>query len=309
MSGPTGRRLLLTRRRVLAGTAALLAAATAGSGCSAGGPAGPGGGGRQDEGVQTIRYGDHPSQIAELSLPSGTSLVPVVVVVHGGFWREAYGFDLGRPLAADLVSRGWAALNVEYRRVGDSAEAGGGGWPATCLDVAAAVDSLAEEGQRIAGGRLDLSRVVALGHSAGGHLAGWLASRAGQDEGAPGASPQVSLTGAVLQAGVVDLVGGYDADLGGGAVLGLMGASPTEAMEAYAQASPTLRVPLGVPTVCVHGHADDVVPILQSQTFVAAATGAGDESQLLDFDGDHMDVVDTEHPAWKLCVSALQRLL
>ena len=309
MGGSTRRPGTWSRRRLLGSSAALLAAFAAGSGCSPGGAPGRPGGGQQDERVHTIRYGDHPSQIAELSLPSGTSLVPVVVVVHGGFWREAYGFDLGRPLAEDLVNRGWAALNVEYRRVGDSPEAGGGGWPATCFDVAAAVDSLAEEGQRIAGGRLDLSRVVALGHSAGGHLAGWLASRAGQDETAPGAQPQVPLSGAVIQAGVVDLVGGYDANLGDGAVVGFIGASPTEAAEAYGQASPTLRVPLGVPTVCVHGHADDVVPIVQSQTFVAAATGAGDESQLLDFDGDHMDVVDTGHPAWQLCVGALQRLL
>jgi len=298
--------LRLSRRDLLATSAlGLLAAA----GCSSGGARFGPGGGSQDEGVQTIRYGDHPSQYVELSLPSGTSVVPVVVVVHGGFWRDAYGADLGRPLAADLVNRGWAALNVEYRRVGDSPTDGGGGWPATCLDVAAAVDSLATEGQRIAGGRLDLSRVVALGHSAGGHLAGWLASRAGQESGAPGAEPQVTLSGAVIQAGVVDLVGGYTADLGGGAVRGFLGGSPEELPDAYAQASPTARVPLGVPTVCVHGRSDDVVPIEQSETFVAAATKAGDSAELQAFDGDHMDVVDVEHPGYALCVAALERLL
>ncbi|SEP83047.1 alpha/beta hydrolase family protein [Microlunatus flavus] len=259
--------------------------------------------------MQTIHYGDHPAQYAELSLPAGTSLVPVVVVVHGGFWRDAYGADLGRPLARDLVNRGWAALNVEYRRVGGSPTDGGGGWPTTCLDVAAAVDTLAVEGQRIAGGRLDLGRVVALGHSAGGHLAGWLASRARQAEGAPGANPQVTLSGAVIQAGVVDLEGGFTADLGGGAVRGFMGGSPAELAETYAQASPIDRVPLHVPTVCVHGRSDDVVPIEQSQAFVAAALAAGDHAELKPFDGDHMDVVDTEHQGWELCVEALQQLL
>lgn len=259
--------------------------------------------------MQTYHYGTHPAQYAELSLPSGTSTVPVVVIVHGGFWREAYGADLGRPLARDLVDRGWAALNVEYRRVGSSPTDGGGGWPTTCLDVAAAVDALAEEGQRIADGRLDLSRVVALGHSAGGHLAGWLASRAHQETGAPGADPQVVLSGAVLQAGVLDLEGGYTADLGDGAVRAFMGGSPRMLAEAYAQASPVDRVPLHLPTMCVHGRADDVVPIEQSQAFVAAALQTGDEAELWAFDGDHSDVVDTDHEGWQLCVQALERLL
>lgn len=259
--------------------------------------------------MPTYSYGDHPAQFAELSLPSGTGLLGVVVIVHGGFWRDAYGADLGRPLVRDLVTRGWAALNVEYRRVGRNAQAGGGGWPTTCLDVAAAVDGLAEQGQRIAGGRLDLTRVVALGHSAGGHLAGWLASRAQQPSGAPGADPQVPLSGAVIQAGVVDLVGGFTADLGGGAVAAFMGGSPTDLPEAYAQASPIARLPLHVPTVCVHGRADDVVPISQSEAFVAAAQRAGDTSELQAFDGDHSDVIDTSTHAWELCVEALERLV
>lgn len=295
-----------SRRGFLGVTAASVAGLV---GCSAGGALRPGGAGQQDGAVPTYSYGDHPAQFAELSLPSGTGNVGVVVIVHGGFWRDAYGADLGRPLARDLVDRGWAALNVEYRRVGRNAQAGGGGWPTTCLDVATAVDALAVQGQRIAGGRLDLSRVVALGHSAGGHLAGWLASRPLQPTGAPGADPQVALSGAVLQAGVVDLEGGYTADLGGGAVAAFMGGSPTELPEAYAQASPIARVPLNVPTVCVHGRADDVVPIGQSEAFVAAAQRAGDTSELQAFDGDHSDVVDTSTHAWELCVEALERLL
>ena len=184
------------------------------------------------------RYGDHPSQYAELTLPAGSGPVPVVVVVHGGFWRDAYDADLARPLAADLVPRGWAALVVEYRRVGRSRTDGGGGWPATALDLAAAVDGLAGPGQELAGGRLDLGRVVALGHSAGGHLAGWLAARPGLPDGAPGSRPAVRLRGFVSQAGVLDLVAAAREGVGGDAVPDLMGGGPEERRDDYALASP-----------------------------------------------------------------------
>ncbi|MCV7421006.1 prolyl oligopeptidase family serine peptidase [Mycobacterium yunnanensis] len=242
-----------------------------------------------DDGPMRFDYGPHPSQYAELSRPVGSTSAPVVVVVHGGYWRSSYGAELGRPLAADLVGRGLAALNVEYRRVGD-----GGGWPQTGQDVAAAVDALAE---RTTG--LDLTRVVGLGHSAGGQLAGWLAARRG------GA---VVLTGAMLQAGVLDLVRGSAEALGGGAVDDFLGGSPASAPQAYATASPVALVPLGVPTVCVHGTADTLVPINQSERFVAAASAAGDASTLHTFDGDHFDPITVGTRAWDLCVDGLRVL-
>ena len=258
----------------------------------------------------TYRYGDHPSQYAELSLPAGRASVPVVVVVHGGFWRTAYGAELGRPLAEELTGCGWAALNVEYRRVGRSRRAGGGGWPRTLLDVAAAVDGLADQGQRLAGGRLDLSRVVGLGHSAGGHLVGWLGARdrlRAPDD--PGAAPTVGLTGLVAQAGVLDLVTAARAGTGGSAVPDLMGGGPAVVPEAYTHASPTAHLPLGVPSVCVHGRQDSIVPFSQSESFVAAARAAGDASELLGFEGDHFEPITPGTPAWRLCVDALGRLL
>ncbi len=198
-------------------------------------------------------YGEHPSQFVELTLPAGSGVVPVVVVVHGGFWRTAYGLELGRPLAADLVRRGWAAVNVEYRRVGSGAIAGGGGWPQTGEDVAMAVDALKTQGQRLAGDRLDLSRVVAIGHSAGGQLAGWLASRPGLPAGSPGADPAVSLSGFVSQAGVLDLVGAANEGVGGRAVTDLMGGEPDQLAAAYRSASPLARLPLGVPRCACTG--------------------------------------------------------
>jgi acetyl esterase/lipase len=259
--------------------------------------------------VPRYRYGDHPSQYAELTVPAGSAAVPVVVVVHGGFWRDAYDASLARPLAADLVPRGWAALVVEYRRVGRSRTDGGGGWPATGLDVAAAVDGLAGPGQDLAAGRLDLDRVVALGHSAGGHLAGWLAARAGLPAGAPGANPLVRLRGFVSQAGVLDLVSAAREGVGGQAVPDLMGGGPDERAADYALASPAARLPLGVPSVCVHGTQDTDVPYRQSAAFVAAASAAGDVSELRAFDGDHSAPITVGSPAWALCTDALAGLL
>jgi acetyl esterase/lipase len=233
-------------------------------------------------------YGADSSQYAEVTLPAGPNPAPVVVVIHGGYWSANYGAELGRPLAANLAGRGFATVNVEYRRVGD-----GGGWPETGQDIAAAVDALHA---RSTG--MDLNRVVALGHSAGGQLAGWLAARRG------GA---VALTGVVLQAGVLDLVRGSAEGLGGGAIDAYLGGSPTEKPEVYAQASPIALGPLGVPSICVHGTSDALVPIRQSQGFVEAARRA-DNTQLWTFDGGHFDPITVGTPAWQLCVAGLHRL-
>ncbi len=260
-------------------------------------------------GPQRYTYGKGPSQYVELTLPTGDGPFPVVVVVHGGFWQTPYGADLGQPLAADLVTRGWATANLEYRRVGDDPEAGGGGWSTTGEDVAAAVDALADRGQQLAGGRLDLDRVVGLGHSAGGQLAGWLAARPGLPSSAPGANPKVRFSALIAQAGVMDLVGAAEEGVGGDAVQSLMGGSPKRRAAAYAEASPLARLPLGIPSVCVHGEADSNVPISQSERFVAAAKKAGDISELRRFDGDHFELITLGTPAWKLCTDAIERLI
>jgi alpha-beta hydrolase superfamily lysophospholipase len=169
-----------------------------------------------------LTYGTDPAQYGVLHLPpgDGTSL-PVVVVVHGGYWRAAYGLELGTPLAVDLTNRGVAAWNIEYRRVG-----AGGGWPTTFTDVAAAIDLLPDAVQKAAAGRLDLDRVVFLGHSAGGHLATWAASRDRLRDGSVAAAPRVRPVGTVAQAGVLDLVAGAAQGLGGGAVVACSGARP-----------------------------------------------------------------------------------
>ncbi len=246
-------------------------------------------------------YGEDPSQVGELHLPTGAGPFPVVVVVHGGFWRAAYDLSLGTPLAADLAGRGYAAWNLEYRRVG-----GGGGWPATLLDVAAGIDRLAA--LAAAGTPLDLSRVVGLGHSAGGHLATWAAARPGLPVDAPGAGPAVALTGVVAQAGVLDLRLAADEQLGAGATQEFLGGGPDDVPDRYAVASPVQRVPLGVPVVCVHGTTDTNVPPSQSEHYVRAATRAGDDAELVTVDGDHFVLIDVGSAAWQTIVGVVGEL-
>ena len=237
-------------------------------------------------------YGPHPDQYAELRLPAGDGL-GVAVVIHGGFWRAAYDASLGRPLAADLVDRGWIAYNVEYRRVGN-----GGGWPTTLQDVAAAIDHLSQLD-------LDLSQVVALGHSAGGQLAAWAAGRPTLPPLAPGAAPLVTLTGVISQAGVLDLRTGAAQGVGGSAIPDLLGGGPDDVPERYAWADPIVRVPLSVPVVCIHSHDDDSVPVVQSEAYVAAAKDAGGLAGLVECDGGHMAHVDPSSTAWAAAVGAL----
>lgn len=238
-------------------------------------------------------YGDDPSQFGELSLPTGTPR-GVVVVIHGGFWKAAYDLSLGRPLAASLIEEGWAAWNIEYRRVGPVDRGGGGGLPATFDDVAAAIDRLGDL-------ELDLSTVVTLGHSAGGHLAVWAAGRAQYDTW----PPKVRVTAAISQAGVLDLVGGSEQGLGDGAVDALLGHAAGPEDEAV---DPLQQVPLGVPVFCVHGAGDDIVPIVQSETYVGAAVGEGAEAELVEVDGDHFVVIDPASEAWRAQLGILDRL-
>ena len=235
-------------------------------------------------GPQTIRYGDDPSQRGELSLPAGDPR-GVAVVIHGGFWKARYDLSLGRPLAESLVAEGWAAWNLEYRRVGS-----GGGAPQTLDDVAAGIDRL----RSVEG--LDLSTVITLGHSAGGHLATWAAGRAGA---------QVRVTGVVSQAGVLDLTRAHELGLGSGAVQGLLGHQPCPADATY---DPIQQVPLDVPVRCIHGRADDVVPIEISERYVAAASDAGGDAALTAVKGDHFVVIDPGSEAWRLTLGLLDEL-
>lgn len=244
-------------------------------------------------GLTRLRYGGHEDQFGELSLPEGAA-VGTVVIVHGGFWRQAYTLDLGRPLARDLVARGWACWNIEYRRVGRGADGrpGAGGDPATVDDVAAAIDALA--------GRDDvpLGRVLTLGHSAGGHLATWAAAR-----GRHGWPTRVGVTGVIAQAGVLDLARARADGLGSDAVGGL-----TSGREPRAALDPARQLPLDVPVWCVHARDDDVVPFSQSSDYVDRAVGAGATATLVEVPGGHFGVIDPHSMAWRRIVDLLEGL-
>jgi acetyl esterase/lipase len=233
---------------------------------------------------ETLRYGSDPDQYGELYRAVNDRRPGVVVVIHGGFWRAMWDADGGRALAADLASRGWVAWNIEYRRVGK-----GGGWPTTLDDVGGAIDRLAELG-------VDTSHVVAVGHSAGGHLAAWAAART---------RPRVAVTAVIAQAGVLDLSTAATTGVGGTAVPDLMGGLPHDVPDRYAAADPIRQVPLGVPVVCVHSRIDDSVPFDQSETYVAAARAAGADATLIEVAGDHMSHRDPASPAWAAVVHAL----
>lgn len=247
----------------------------------------------------THRYGSDSSQFGQLYTPPGTPRVGTVVLIHGGYWKSGYGLDLMTPLALDLVGRGWMTWNLEYRRVGN-----GGGWPATFDDVAAGIDLLASSALGV-----DTSKVIAIGHSAGGHLAAWAAGRHKLPAGAPGASPRVKLAGAVSLAGVLNLRSGFEQDLGGGAVEQLIGGTPSSQPTRYAQGDPIELLPVGVPVRCIHGRSDTTVPISQSESYVQAAKAAGDDATLTRISGDHFTVIDPRSASWKTTLGELDALI
>jgi acetyl esterase/lipase len=209
-------------------------------------------------------YGADASQFGDLYEGGDRG---VAVLIHGGFWRDRYDLTLMKRLAEDLAARGWTAWNIEYRRLGN-----GGGVPATLDDVGAAIDHLASLG-------LDGGRVVAIGHSAGGHLAAMAATRE---------DPLVPLTGVVSQAGVLDTRRALELNLSNGVAREFLSASPIE------------RLPLSAPALLVHGTRDETVPLEISEAF-AAASGA----TLVVEDEDHLGHLDPANPLWKAVIAWL----
>ena len=255
------------------------------------------------------RFGPDPSQVAELHLPRGPGPHPVAVVLHGGYWQTQYGKLVCRPLAADLARRGYAAWNLEYRRLGAGPDSrgGGGGWPMTFDDIAQGIDALADvaatgltahEGS----GRLlprhpaplDLARVSLVGHSAGGQLAMWAASRPSLPAGAVGAAPRVLATRVVALAPVTSLSRARaHADR-------LLGGAAEEQPVRWSQADPVRAGAPGVPVLVVHPTADETVPVARSREY-AAATGC----ELVETPGRHRDPIDPTSRAWAAAASWL----
>ena len=224
------------------------------------------------------RYGDHPSQVCELH--GAEAADRVAVLIHGGFWRSRYGRELEGGIARDLVARGWAVWNIEYRRLGD-----GGGWPTTFSDVRTAIEALP----------VTAGRVVAIGHSAGGQLAVWAAS-----EGLVGE--------AVSQAGALDLDELSRLGTSNAVVNVLLGGTPDEVPHRYAEASPRRRLPIGAPLLLVHGARDDDVPVHVSREFADAAREAGDDCELVVIDDEgHYEHLEPGSRCWEAVTAWLER--
>jgi acetyl esterase/lipase len=279
----TQARPALSRRGVLCGAIGGLAASATLSACS-------GGARVPDASVEHSAYGADPSQWGELYLPGRVPLA-TVVVLHGGYWADGFGAEATRPLSRALQQEGYAVWNLEYRRIG-----GGGGWPTTFTDVAAGIDHLDTFDT------VDTSDVRMVGHSAGGQLAAWAASRRDTSPGGPSA---VTVTRCVSLAGVLDLTTASHLGLGQGNVDRLMGGTPQEVPDHYAVGDPTLMVPAGCPVACMHDRDDPVVPVEQSTAYVDAAARADAPVTLDLVGGDHASLIDPDGPAWR----TLTRLL
>jgi acetyl esterase/lipase len=238
--------------------------------------------------TRTLRYGPHPDHVTDLWLPPRPG-APLVVFLHGGFWRSEYDRTHTAPLAAALATAGYAVTTPEYRRTDAQ---GAGGWPETFLDVAAVLDALPE---LLRADEVDLDRVVYAGHSAGGHLALWAALRHRIPPGAPGHRPTAPpVRGVLALAPVADLTATHRLDLDAGAVDALLHGSPETVPDRYAAADPSLLPAPDAPVTLLHGTADQRVPIALSRTY-AARTGA----HLIELPNtDHFALIDPLLPPW-----------
>lgn len=251
-----------------------------------------------------IQYGDGKYQFGDLRLPDADEPYPLVIAIHGGYWRSRYDLAyLGHACAA-LGRRGVATWNIEYRRVGRT----GGGWPGTFADVALAADYTRE---LVSEYPIDRTRVVAMGHSAGGHLACWLATRHNlPTESELYREYPLALRGVVSLAGVLDLRRAWELRLSANATQELLRESPESEPARYAAASPIELLPAGIPQTLIHGDADDSVPIELSRRYAEAARERGDTVILSELPRTgHFEVVDPRAPQWKVVEEAVLALL
>ncbi len=250
-------------------------------------------------------YGDAPQQFGELWLPAGDGPFPVVILLHGGCWLSDYDIGYMARAAADLADRGLAVWSLEYRRVGDV----GGGWPGTFQDVARGADHLRALADHHP---VDLERVVLAGHSAGGHLALWLASRQNLPlETRVSIDNPLPVHGVVALAGIADLSAYSDG--GGGcnqAVIPLMGGAPGEVPLRYDEADPLRLLPTGIPTRFIQGGLDPIVPPEQPLRYTERAKARGDDAgtQIVDGEG-HFDVADPTSASWAAALGAIEEIL
>jgi len=258
-----------------------------------------------------IAYGSDPAQFGDLWLPASAlkEPPPLLVFFHGGWWKSAYDLGYAGYFCRALRQAGIAVWSVEYRRRGET----GGGWPTTFQDAASGFDFAASLHNTYP---LDLSRVVVAGHSAGGHLAFWIAGRQRLE---PTSSiylprPQLPLRGAIGLAGAVDLR--LTIELAGDGpfahdrdeVFGLMGGSPTEHSDRYRNGNPGDLLPLACPQVLLQGTVDDQIPAAIPERWSSLADSCGSHATVYMLPGaDHFDLVDPESPVWPQVMARCQQ--
>jgi acetyl esterase/lipase len=227
-----------------------------------------------------IPYGRDENQFIDLRLPKGEGAHPLAICFHGGFWRAKYNLEYAGHVCAALTARGIATANVEYRRVGNA----GGGWPGTFADVRAAYHFLVQNAGR---NHLNVRRVVAIGHSAGGELAFCLASH------------EAGVKAVISLAGVMDLHRAYALHLSHDAVVEFLGGTPTQVADHYREADP-MTLKIKARQWLVHGSEDDIVPPSFSKDYTDAKHKMEEQACLLAIAGaGHFDVVDPRSAAWK----------
>lgn len=242
--------------------------------------------------MERIAYGNDPLQFGELRIPAGSNegSHPLAIVIHGGFWRAKYDLSYIVPVCEALTDAGIATWNIEYRRIGNP----GGGFPGTLDDVRLAT---AQVWTIAADHNLDLNRIIAIGHSAGGHLAVWTAADSKR------------LSGVISLAGVLDLRRAWELKLSNTVVAEFLGGSPDEVPERYSSASPIEQLPLGISQVLIHGTADASVPLEIGERYARAAKLRGEDAQLVVLEGaGHFEVVDPKAKEFATVMSAARRL-
>ncbi|MET0858422.1 MAG: alpha/beta hydrolase [Telluria sp.] len=254
-----------------------------------------------------IAYGSAPSQYAELFRPAGAGPFPVVVLVHGGCWTIKFGgIEQMRNLAGALAAQGIAVWNVEDRR----ADEDGGGYPGTYQDINAALDML---GTQAARNRLDLSRIVAVGHSAGGQLVQWIAGRAR----IPASSPlfqrdPLPVREIISLGGLADLRNERDLIKSscGRDTVQLAGEPSSTRPDVFADTNAAELIPNGSRTVLITGELDTVSPPRAAHDYAARARKAGDQASVIILPGaSHYDEVAAGSPSFKLVLAAIRKAL
>jgi acetyl esterase/lipase len=258
---------------------------------------------------ERVPYGDDPLQFGELRLPpNGKKPYPVAIFVHGGCWLAEYVIAHTRALAEAFAQAGIATWAIEYRRVGDE----GGGWPNTFLDIARGADHLREVARSYP---LDLSRVIAVGHSAGGQFALWLAARDRLPESSElrrdsEAREPIRLRGVLGLAAAGDLAFLHEQKVCGHVIDKLMGGSPAEVPERYAAGSPAQLVPVGTPQILLNGvHDSSWTPVALRYIEAARAAGASNLRVVEAPESGHFEMIDPSSSTWPLVLEAARDLL